>query len=295
MNTLWEIGHIMGLQAQERAATYAQAVEAAPNAGDGGNQANPGQAQPTGIRQMPHLVEQFIKLKPPKFHGRGDPETAPRWVEELEKTFKVLECTDEEKVTLAVYQLQDGANDWWNATEGRVFPEGMAPTWAGQMTVDQYEAEFARLAKFAPTMVENLRDRARRFRDGLNPDLRSLVLSHDIKDYGEMHRRAQIMERDQQERAAASRSRFAQNRDNRRLGKRPMTGNRRFVPPARRNLGKPSPQLSRYGACFKCGSMEHQIRSCSQLQPSGPPRLPPSRIGNQARLPSPANQGRPPA
>ncbi|XP_056172376.1 uncharacterized protein LOC130139445 [Syzygium oleosum] len=168
MDTLWEIGHIMGMQAQEKAAAYAQAAEAAPIAGN--------------------KVEEFIKLKPPKFHGRGDPETASRWVEELEKTFKVLGCTDEEKVTLAIYQLQDSANDWWNATEGRVFPEGTASTWAvfvenfyekyfsenaqekklmefmrlrqGQMTVDQYEAEFARLAKFGPTMVENPRDRA---------------------------------------------------------------------------------------------------------------------------------------
>ena len=63
--------------------------------------------------------------------------------------------------------------------------------------MDQYEAEFARLAKFAPTMVENPRDRARRFRDGLKPDLLSLILSQDIKDYREMHRRAQIMEKDQ--------------------------------------------------------------------------------------------------
>ena len=54
---------------------------------------------------MLQLVEQFIKLKPPKFHGHGDPETTPRWVEELDKTFKVLGCNDEEKVTLAAYQL----------------------------------------------------------------------------------------------------------------------------------------------------------------------------------------------
>ena len=146
-------------------------------------------------------MEQFIKLKPLKFHGHGDPEIALRWVEELEKAFKVLGCNDEEKVTLVAYQLQDGANDWWNATEGRVFPERTAPTWAvfvknfyekyfsentqekklmefmrlcqGQMTVDQYEVEFARLAKFAPTMVEISRDRVRRFKDGLKPDLRS--------------------------------------------------------------------------------------------------------------------------
>ena len=60
---------------------------------------------------MPPLAEQFLKLKPPKFHGRCDLEATPKWMEELEKTFKILGCNDEEKVTLAVYQLQDGAND----------------------------------------------------------------------------------------------------------------------------------------------------------------------------------------
>ncbi|XP_030440129.1 uncharacterized protein LOC115662085 [Syzygium oleosum] len=194
LRILERIRNMLDRQAQERDNATAQADEAAPIAGDGGNQAQQGQAQPTG------------------FHGSGDPETAPRWVESLEKTFKVLGCTNEEKVTLAVYQLQDNANDWWKATEGRVFREGTASTWAvfienfyekyfsenaqekklmqfmrlrqGQMTIDQYEAEFARLAKFAPTMVENPRDRARRFRDGLKPDLRSQILSLDIKDYG---------------------------------------------------------------------------------------------------------------
>ena len=205
METLREIGHIFGLQAQEIAAAHAQAAEAAAMAGNGGNQAQQGQDRPGGIRQMPRLVEQFMKMKPPKFHGRGDPEAAPRWIEELEKTFKVLGCNDEEKVALAVYQLQDGANDWWSAMERGVFPEGTAPTWAvfvenfyekyfsenaqekkltefmrlrqGPMTVDQYEAEFARLAKFAPTMVANPRDKARRFRDGLRPDLRSQIVT----------------------------------------------------------------------------------------------------------------------
>ncbi|XP_056173892.1 uncharacterized protein LOC130139923 [Syzygium oleosum] len=245
-------------------------------------------------RQMPQLVEQFLKMKPPKFNGKGDPEAAPDWVEELEKTFEVLGCTDTEKVTLAAYQLQSSANDWWKATRGRVFPEGTELNWAvfvesfygkyfsevaqekklmefmrlrqGQMTVNQYEREFARLAKFAPTMVENPRDKARRFQDGLKPDLRSQIVSHNIKDFGKMYERAQIIERDQQERAAASGSRFAQIRDNRRMGNRPMTGNRRFVPPARRTIGKPNPQPSRFGACFKCGSMEHQMPTDATLR-----------------------------
>ncbi|XP_030460042.1 uncharacterized protein LOC115680381 [Syzygium oleosum] len=183
IQTLQEIGNLMGRQAQERAANIAQVAEAAAIAVVNGNQATQGQDQP------------------PKFDGKGDPEAVSRWVEELEKAFEVLGCTEAEKVTLAVYQLQENASDWWKATRGKVFPEGTAQTWAvftenfygkyfsesarerklaefmrlrqGSMTVDQYEAEFARLSKFAPRMVEDPLDKVRRFRDGLKPDLRS--------------------------------------------------------------------------------------------------------------------------
>ena len=66
---------------------------------------NPDLALVNAIRSMPKLVEQFLRLKPPKFNGKGNPEAAPRWMEELEKAFEVLGYTEEEKVTLAVYQL----------------------------------------------------------------------------------------------------------------------------------------------------------------------------------------------
>ena len=79
---------------------------------------------------MHQLVDQFIKLKPPKFFGKRDPEATPRQVKELEKAFEVLECNDHENVTLVVYQLQDNANDWWKATRDRIFPESTIKTWA---------------------------------------------------------------------------------------------------------------------------------------------------------------------
>ncbi|XP_056166339.1 uncharacterized protein LOC130137868 [Syzygium oleosum] len=222
---------------------------------------------------MSKLVEQFLKLKPPKFNGKGDPEAAPRWVEGLEKAFEVLGCTEAEKVTLAIYQLQDNADDWWKATKGRVFPEGTAPTWTvfsetflgkffsesarerklaefmrlrqGLMTVDQYEAEFARLSRFAPRMVEHPEDKARRFRDGLKADIRGQLIPVNLKTYEDLYERAQAIEREQVDRAAASGSRFAPTKDNRRFGKKPMAGNRRFVPPIRKNIGKPNPQQNR--------------------------------------------------
>ncbi|XP_030470801.1 uncharacterized protein LOC115688969 [Syzygium oleosum] len=130
------------------------------------------------------------------------------------------------------------------------------------MTVDQYEAEFARLSKFVPRMVEHPVDKARRFWEGLKADIRTQLISANLRTYEDIYDRAQALERDQVDRAAASGSRFAQNRDNRRFGKKQMTGNRRFVPPIKRNIGKSNQQPNRFGACFKCGSLEHQIRNC---------------------------------
>ena len=71
-------------------------------------------------------------------------------------------------------------------------------------------------------MVEDPLDRARKFRDGLKPDLRSQMISLNLRDYNEIYERAQAIERDLVDKAAASGSRFAQSMDNCHLGKRPM-------------------------------------------------------------------------
>ncbi|XP_030460043.2 uncharacterized protein LOC115680382 [Syzygium oleosum] len=232
IRALEEIGNLIGRQAQEKAATVAQAAEAIVTVANGanGNHGNHGNRN----RQMHQLVKQFLKLKPIKFEGKGDPEAATRWVEELEKAFELLGCTEEEKVTLAVYQLQGNASDWWKATRGSIFSEGMGPNWntfveafngkyfsksaqeqkmveflrlhQNQMIVDQYETEFARLPKFVPRMVENLLDKARRFWDGLKPELRSQLILLNLRDYNELYERAQMVERDMTKGAAASRS-----------------------------------------------------------------------------------------
>ncbi|XP_030443448.1 uncharacterized protein LOC115665748 [Syzygium oleosum] len=210
LRALEEIGQLIGLQTQERTAAVEAAAVAAQN--------NPGNGNGNENRQIHKLVEQFLKLKPSKFDGKSDPEAATRWIKELEKVFALLGCTEEEKVTLAVYQFQDNANDWWKATRERIFPVGMVLNWTGfvdtfngkyfsesaqeqkmteflwlrqnQMTVDQYEAEFARLSKFAPRMVENPLDKARRFRDGLKPELRSRLIPLNLRDYNELYERA---------------------------------------------------------------------------------------------------------
>ncbi|XP_048140754.1 uncharacterized protein LOC125316460 [Rhodamnia argentea] len=78
-----------------------------------------------------------------------------------------------------------------------------------RMTVDQYEAKFAELSKYAPRLVEDPVDRARRFKDGLKPEIRSVLIPFNPKDYNDLYERARMVEQDLTKKAAASGSRFA--------------------------------------------------------------------------------------
>ncbi|KAL3729700.1 hypothetical protein ACJRO7_026783 [Eucalyptus globulus] len=167
----------MGQQAQDQTAAFTAAVAAATTAAANAIAA----AAPAAVlvevplgRPMPSLVEQFFKLKPPKFSRAGDPEAAALWIQGLEKAFALLMCSETKKVVLAVYQLEGIASTWWRTTQGAIFPKGVAPKWnafveafngkyfsetaremkmaefqrlrQGFMTVDQYEAKFAELS-----------------------------------------------------------------------------------------------------------------------------------------------------
>ncbi|XP_039165915.1 uncharacterized protein LOC120292101 [Eucalyptus grandis] len=161
-------------------------------------------------------------------------------------------CSEEDKVVLAVYQLQGNASTWWEATRGRVFSKGTIPVWnafvevfngkyfsdctreqkmtefqrlcQGLMSMDQYNAKFTELSKYAPRLIDDPVDRARRFQDGLRSEIKDPLVPLNLKDYNDLYERAQLIERNLNERAAASGSRFGSCRDGNRLGKKLMSG-----------------------------------------------------------------------
>ncbi|KAL3730013.1 hypothetical protein ACJRO7_027076 [Eucalyptus globulus] len=218
---------------------------------------------------MHKLVEQFLKLKQPRFTGASDPEAVTFWIRELEKVFALLRCSEEDKVVLTVYQLQGNASTWWEATKvltvyqlqgntstwweatkGRVFPESTVPEWdayieafyrkyisncareqkmaefqhlrQSQMFVDQYEAKFAKLSKYALRLIEDPMDMAKRFKDSLRSEIKDPLVPLNLKDYDKLYERAQLIERNMNEHATAFGSRFVPNRDSNRFGKRPI-------------------------------------------------------------------------
>ena len=61
--------------------------------------------------------------------------------------------------------------------------------------MDQYETKFAELSRFAPRLVADKEEKAKRFRDGLRPNIRSKLVSLNLKYYNELYERAQLVKK----------------------------------------------------------------------------------------------------
>ena len=117
---------------------------------------------------------EFVKMVPKFYGSKTDPTAAEIWIEELEKSFEICDIPNEKKVSLAVYQLKEDAYNWWREAKGKIqgqltwevfkevffteyftasTREQMVSDWLklrqGSKTVDEYEAEFNRLLRFA--------------------------------------------------------------------------------------------------------------------------------------------------
>ncbi|KAL5578342.1 hypothetical protein UlMin_020041 [Ulmus minor] len=121
--------------------------------------------------------------------------------------------------------LQEDAYDWWRMVKRQHENDTEAFTWEmfkneffnqyfptsvrrekerefskleqGNKTVAEYEASFARLAKFAPDLVATEESRARRFEEGLRASIRQAVIPFEIVSYSGVVNKALLVERAQ--------------------------------------------------------------------------------------------------
>ncbi|MQL76756.1 hypothetical protein Taro_009151, partial [Colocasia esculenta] len=130
------------------------------------------------------------------------------WMREVEKIFWAIRCAEEDKVSLATYMLQEGADVWWASVICTRYEDGTTKvTWAeftrlfgamfipehiqdkmeqefltltqGSMTVLEYEAKFAELSKYPPHIVADEHRKAKKFVMGLKPSLRLRLVAFD--------------------------------------------------------------------------------------------------------------------
>ncbi|XP_047331544.1 uncharacterized protein LOC124935130 [Impatiens glandulifera] len=153
-----------------------------------------------------------------------DPLEAEKWLEEMEMVFEVLECNNKEKVFFVVYQLKGNARDWWKAERMTheqdvttmslnkfkdLFYDNYFPTSTrqqkeveilkleqGSMTVSEYRAKFLELAKFAGRWIGDEVGKTRKFKMGLQPRIRQIVVPFHLNNFSGMVEKSLLIERE---------------------------------------------------------------------------------------------------
>ena len=72
----------------------------------------------------------FQRNNPPKFVGTHDPESAQKWLKEIEKIFRTMACSDAQQVQFGTHMLTKEVEDWWDNTRQRLADVGTEITWA---------------------------------------------------------------------------------------------------------------------------------------------------------------------
>ncbi|KAJ9544190.1 hypothetical protein OSB04_023897 [Centaurea solstitialis] len=148
-----------------------------------------------------------------EFNGVVDPIVALQWLQNTEKVFRITCVLDEDQVNYATAMFTDRALTWWDATyETLSADEKKAMSWEafkvkfqnqycpydlqrrlgkeflelrqGSRSVNDYETEFNRKARFASRFLTFERERIEHFVDGLRSEIRDIVANRDIVDFG---------------------------------------------------------------------------------------------------------------
>ena len=95
------------------------------------------QAVAQAVRNLPNAdgnvesrnLDKFQKNKPPSFMGTHNPDGAKVWLKKIEKIFRLMACSEEQKVVLSTHMLEEEAEDWWDNTSQRFAEDGIVVTW----------------------------------------------------------------------------------------------------------------------------------------------------------------------
>src|SRR3954470_9445529 len=156
----------------------------------------------------PGSVADFRRLRPTVFTGEESPLAAEQWLVDTENLLTAARIPEEEKVHVVRVQMVGLARSWWLmeeeylpkpvmwATFTKAFLSKHFPDTAkadmeqkfinlrqGSWTVDEYAAEFTKLSRFAPYMVNTEANRAKRFQQGLHLELQNHLANHEFSTY----------------------------------------------------------------------------------------------------------------
>ncbi|KAK2436239.1 cleavage and polyadenylation specificity factor subunit [Trifolium repens] len=249
------------------------------------------------------VLTSFNHQNPPKYNGEGGPNAADLWLQAMEKIFGAIHCPEDEKVTLATYQLSGGSEYWWKNTSlmmnaaheeinwenfkrkflAKYFPETARERYGeeflrlrqGGMNVEAYAKKFESLSRFFRFFRDGIDENymCRRFQDGLKYELQDAVVPLGIQHFQVLVEKCQEIEDMRNKRmnrqgnsGAGGPSRPSNENQNRgRQGNKPYNRPQNNRGPNRSvNQGTRGNQGREEQPCFNCGQLGHYANKCEK-------------------------------
>ncbi|XP_058758173.1 uncharacterized protein LOC131631395 [Vicia villosa] len=229
----------------------------------------------------------FQRNNPPVFEGEHEPDKAQAWLKAIEKIFRVMNCTDAQRVQFGTHMLEKEAEDWWNNTLQRFEEDGIEVTWdlfrdvflenyfpedcrgkkeveflelkQGNGTVAVYAAKFQELIKYCPhyNTANAERSKCLKFVNGLRHDIKKAIGYQQITRFTELVNKSRIYDEGSRESASIYKSLKGKNQDR---GK-PYDDKRKQAGFGKKpSWGGPSTSPK----CFKCGAECHKAAECKK-------------------------------
>ncbi|XP_012458257.1 uncharacterized protein LOC105779053 [Gossypium raimondii] len=127
--------------------------------------------------------------------ARVTPNVAEYWLEATERIMADLDCTSEKKLKGAVSLLREEAYQWWLTVKEGTHPDRGRKFFnltKRDRSVEEYEAEFLRLSRYAKRIVATDYERCVLFEDGLRDSLRVLIAPQRERDSTALVEKAKI-------------------------------------------------------------------------------------------------------
>ncbi|XP_028119918.1 uncharacterized protein LOC114317416 [Camellia sinensis] len=160
-----------------------------------------------GETRASFLKKEFFQSNPSKYNSEPDPMKANEWLEQLVKSFEILDIPENElRVALAAYHLKGKARQWRKSIKNRVertwevfaqacqdkfLPPAARKRLRKQFEellqldtpVAEFEAKFTSLSRFVPELVATEERRCLEFEKRLRPNILMKVVGNMIRDY----------------------------------------------------------------------------------------------------------------
>ena len=155
-------------------------------------------------------LQDFVRLNPVSYRNSANPLDADDWLRDITYEMESARVAPADLVTFATYFLKGPAAQWWDSHR-RSLPEGTVVTWVdfqaafrarhipqaimekkkkefrnltqGKMSVDAYQREFLELSRYAEDDVSTDAKRQEKFREGLNHELKYILMLHPCTDF----------------------------------------------------------------------------------------------------------------